>query len=431
MEETSFGNRLKWIGIAFLIVFSFLFLGGIHIGPISVRMAVAYGLLVYVLLRGESDYLPTNGMKMYFLYVAVYLLVNILNYTAFSSVFFKDLMAVHFVCCIAIFAFPRIFKTEESIQGAFFVIVFGYLLNALVTILQAQDIAMGWSIGMFINPTEIEELEELQSKMVDTREAKASVIMGIMGRSVGNGYFVATFLPVLTYYVWDKFHLKTLWAFFIIAITAVCIYFIQQRMALVVVATYILCVILLRRAPSLVKFFAFSVALLLILYYFDSIVGFDYTQAGRLSDFADEARSNTLSVFNDFIRNPKQLLFGNNQITTDEEKQIFLVIGHNTFTDTFRRGGLILFLPFVVLFFCLCKTLIGVLLFSRDVEDYRTMGMAIGCICFLLYSQTHSTGVQSGSIMFWTLYMLTIQSHRVRCEAIEAEEMEEEEDVVE
>lgn len=431
MEETSFGNRLKWIGIAFLIVFSFLFLGGIHIGPISVRMAVAYGLLVYVLLRGESDYLPTNGMKMYFLYVAVYLLVNILNYTAFSSVFFKDLMAVHFVCCIAIFAFPRIFKTEESIQGAYIVITFGFLLNALVTILQAQDKPLGWSIGMFINPTEIEELEELQSKIIDTREIRTSVVMGILGKATGNGYFVATFLPVLTYYVWDKFHLKTLWAFFIIAITAVCVYFIQQRMALIVVATYILCVILLKRVPSLVKFFAFSITLLLILYYFDSIVGFDYTQAGRLSDFADEARSNTLSVFNDFISNPKQLLFGNNQITTDEEKQIFLVIGHNAFTDTFRRGGLFLFFPFVVLFFCLCKTLIGLLLFSRDVEDYRTMGMAIGCICFLLYSQTHSTGVQSGSIMFWTLYMLTIQSHKVKCEAIEAEEMEEEEDIIE
>ena len=431
MEETSFGNRLKWIGIAFLIVFSFLFLGGIHIGPISVRIVVAYGLLVYVLLHGDSDYLPTNGMKMYFVYIAVYIFVNILNYTAFSSVFIKDLIAVHFVCCIAIFAFPRVFKTEESIQGAYIVITFGFLLNALVTILQAHDKPLGWSIGMFINPTEIEELEELQSKIIDTREIRTSVVMGILGKATANGYFVATFLPVLTYYVWDKFHLKTLWAFFIFTISAVCVYFIQQRMALVVVATYILCVILLKNLPSSVKLLAISVALLLILFYSDSILSFDYTQAGRLSDFVDETRSNTLSVFNDFISDPRQLLFGNNQITTDKEKQVFLVIGHNAFTDTIRRGGLILFLPFVVLFFCLCKTLIGVLLFSRDEEDYRTMGMAMGCLCFLLYSQTHSTGVQSGSIMFWTLYMLTIQSHKVKCEAIEAEEMEEEEDIIE
>jgi hypothetical protein len=48
------------------------------------------------------------------------------------------------------------------------------------------------------------------------------------------------------------------------------------------------------------------------------------------------------------------------------------------------------------------------------------MGLAVGCLCYLLYSQTHSAGVQSGSIMFWVIYMLTLQSHRIKYEAIEA-----------
>ena len=84
-----------------------------------------------------------------------------------------------------------------------------------------------------------------------------------------------------------------------------------------------------------------------------------------------------------------------------------------------------LLLTFIVLFFYLCRTLVEILLFSRREEDYRTMGMAVGCLCYLLYSQTHSTGVQSGSIMFWVMYMLTLQSHRIKYEAIEAEENEE------
>lgn len=411
MEEPSFGNSL----MAFLVVFPFLFLGGIHIGPLSVRILAAYGVLAYALFFGKNDFLPTNGMKMYFAYVAVYVFVNMLNYTAFSSVFVKDLVAVHLVCCIAIFAFPRIFKTEASIRGAYITIAVGFLLNAVVTILQAQNDFLGWTVGMAINPTEQEELDEILSETNDVDDFQKSYVMGILGTVVGNGYFIATMLPVMTYYVWDRFRLKTLWAVAMFAVTAVCAYFIQQRMAILVIGVYALSIILLKKGSSLAKFFAISVALLLILFNLDNIVGFDYTQAGRLSDFSDELRSSTLTVLNDFISNPRQLLLGNNQITTQEEREIFLVIGHNTFTDAFRLGGLFLFFTFVVLFFCLCKTLIGITLFSRNVEDYRTMGMAIGCLCYLLYSQTHSTGVQSGSIMFWTLYMLTIQSHRVKC----------------
>ena len=59
MEEAKIANYLKWTGIALLVVFPFLFLGGIHIGPISVRMIVAYGLLGYALWRGKTEYLPT------------------------------------------------------------------------------------------------------------------------------------------------------------------------------------------------------------------------------------------------------------------------------------------------------------------------------------------------------------------------------------
>ena len=93
-------------------------------------MLVAYGLLAYVLWRGSTDYVPTRGIQMYYVYLAVYILINLLNLTAFNAAFFKDLIAVHFVCCIATFAFPRLFKSDVSIQSAWFVIAFGFLLDA-------------------------------------------------------------------------------------------------------------------------------------------------------------------------------------------------------------------------------------------------------------------------------------------------------------
>ncbi len=433
MEEYSFIERFKWIGIAFFLLFPFLFLGGIHVGPLSVRMIVSYGLLFYVLWRGSSDYLPNKAMRMYFAYLLVYIFINIVNLTAFDITFIKQLVAEHFVCCIAIFAFPRVFKTEQSLWAVYVFLVFSFLLDAGVTILQAFNIPLGWIIGMSINPLEIEEMATMQSELGDVEDFQKSFIMGIMGRSVGNGYFIATMLPVVTYHVWDKFRLKTLWAFFMFAIAGICIYFIQQRMATIVAAAYILAIVFLKRTSILTRLFSVVAIIILFAIYGESLFDFDYSQLGRLFDYNDELRGSTLDVLGEFASEPGRFLLGNNQITNAEERQVFLVLGHNTFTDTFRMGGIFLLITFLILFYHLCKSLIEVFIFSYHEEDFRTMGMAIGCFCFLLYSQTHSTGVQSASIMFWTLYTITIQCYRVKCEEIEGttEGEEQDEDLVE
>ena len=406
-----------------LIVFPLLFLGAVHIGPLSVRMILAYGLLCYVLLRGKTDYMPTRGIQLYFVYLEVYLLVNLLNLTAFSTEFIKDLIAVHFVCCIVIFAFPRLFKTEASIQGAYVVITFGVLLDAVITFLQYMNSPLGWTIGMAINPTQMDELSEIQSTLENSDEFNRAILAGIMGRVVGNGYLITTMLPIMTYFIWDKFKLKTFWSFAMFAVSAICIYFIQQRMALVVSVAYFLSIILLKRLSTTKKILFATAIIVILAIYMDNILNYDYSQLGRLTNIEDEYRNNTLTTLESFISNPKRMMLGNNQIITDEDLYIFHVLGHNTFTDSLRLGGIFLLITYIVLFYNLCKALFEIVMFSRREEDFRTMGFAIGCLCYLLYSQTHSTGVQSGSIMFWTLYMLTVQSHRVWCELyIESEE---------
>lgn len=431
MEETTIIERLKWTGIALLVVFPLLFLGAVHVtlfsvSLFSVRMIVAYSLLMYVLWRGETDYLPTRGMQMYFVYVAIYILVNMLNMTAFNTTFAKDLVAVHFISCIVIFAFPRLFKSEAAVRGAYAIIVLGFMLDIITTILQYNNSPWGWIIGMSINPIRLDELNKIQASLGDASEFRKSIITGIMGRAVGNGYFIATMLPVVTYYVWDKFKLKTLWALALFAVTTVCIYYVQQRMALAVALAYLLSIVVLKKTSATAKFLAAATAAVILVISLEWIMNFDFSQLGRLASTEDKLRLSFVSTLDRFISEPQKLLLGFNQVTNEEEEEVFLIIGHNTFTDALRMGGLFLLITYIVLFYHLCKTLIGIVLFSRREEDFRTMGMAIGCLCFMLYSQTHSTGVQSGSIMFWVLYMLTIQSHRVRCETIEAEEAAEE-----
>ena len=422
MEDIRFIDYFKWVGISFLVVFSFVFLGGYHIGPLSARLIVAYGLLGYVLWRGRTEYAPTMDMKMYFNYLIVYLFISLLNFSAFSVSFVKGLIAVHFVCCIAIYAFPRIFKNEVSIRAALIVLAFGFLLNAFVTFLQALNIPLGWSIGMFINPTDIADMEEMQMELEDTDQLEKSFIMGIMGKSVGNGYFIATLLPVMTYYIWDKFRVKTLWTYFMFTVAALCIFFIQQRMALLVFLIYILYIGIRKKISPMASILIFATIIIFLAVYLEDILYFDYSQLGRLTSTRDSVRNNTLTVLEDFIDNPLYLLLGHNQKTTAEGYFIFHTMGHNSFLDSLRMGGIFLFITYIVLFVYLCKNLINLVQFSHDEKDFRTLGLALGCLCYLLYSQTHSTGVQSGSIIFWVLYMLTIQSHRVWCESNNEEE---------
>ena len=359
---------------------------------------------------------------MYFTYLALYIFISLLNLSAFTLNFVKDIIAVHFICCIAIFSFPRIFKHEVSIKGALFVLAFGFMFNALVTFLQAHNIPLGWAIGMYINPTAINDLESIQMELEDADLIHESFIMGIMGRSVGNGYFIATMLPIMTYLIWDKFQTKTLWSYSMFAVAAVCVFYIQQRMALFVLLIYILYICFRKRMSPIPSMLFFTTAIIILVVNLDDIFNYDYNQLGRLTSTRDSVRSSTLTVLEDFIDHPLRFLFGYNQKITAEDYFIFHTMGHNTFLDALRMGGVFLFMVYVILFINIFKTLVGTIRFSHAESDYRTLGLALGCICFLLYSQTHSTGVQSGSILFWTLYMLTIQSHRIFCELYDAEE---------
>ena len=125
----------------------------------------------------------------------------------------------------------------------------------------------------------------------------------------------------------------------------------------------------------------------------DYLQGLDLSRMGRLASTEDALRSSTLTALGDFLSDPQKVLLGYNQIASEEDKTMFLILGHNAFTAALRLGGVFLLLTFIVLFFYLCRTLVEILLFSRREEDYRTMGMAVGCFCYLLYSQkSNETG---------------------------------------
>lgn len=422
MKGIKLFEYIKWFGISSLVVSSYIFLGGFHVGPLPLRLLVSYGLLGYTFWRGWTEYGPTKGIKMYFFYLAFYIFISILNFTAFSPRFIKDLLVYHIVSCTAIFAFPRLFKTEASIWTAYIALVLIFLFDAFVTYLQFVDSPLGWAIGMYINPVRIEDLEEIQLYL-NKEEFQAAILMGIMGNPVTNGYLVATILPIVTCFIWGKFGLKMIWTVVMFVIAGVCVFVIQQRMALVVTVFYLITIFVLKlKEKNVSSMFFIIIAATVLIGLSQSI---DISKIGRLGSIEEgEYRMGTMAVLNDFVSSPRQLLLGYKGVGSFVDLYVFRTMGHNTFLDALRRGGIFLLLVYIVLFFRLCRELVGIVRFSHREKDYRTLGMALGCLCFLLYSQTHSAGVQTGSIMFWTLFMLTIQSHRVKCASLSNHKMQ-------
>ena len=81
---------------------------------------------------------------------------------------------------------------------------------------------------MTINPNQAVELYKVQSTLEKSDEFNRAILAGIMGRVVGNGYLIATMLPVMTYFIWDKFKLKTLWSFAMFAVSAIFLIWVQR-----------------------------------------------------------------------------------------------------------------------------------------------------------------------------------------------------------
>lgn len=422
MKGVSLIKRFKWLVIALVVIFPLLSLGGVHFGPISIRLIVAYGLFVYLLIFKRQTIAPTKEAKWYYIFLAVFVFVNLISFRAFSGAFLRKMIAMYLVCCIAIYAFPRVFKTEVSIRSASIVLSITFLFNAVTTYLQYQNSPIGWVLGMTINPVQEEELEVVREQMDEFSEFNISFIPGIMGGAVNNGYFIATMLPIVTFYIWDKFRfrIRTLWTLGMLAIGAICVYIVQERMALAVFAVYLLSIFLFKKKNAVRILVTMAIVVFAIVFFGDNIQRFDFSQMGRLANDIEDTnyRGMTFPLFADFISDPKQLLIGNSKVRTMEDLVLFRSVGHNTFLDCIRRGGIILFIPFVILFYHICKSLIKFFRFARRNNDYRTMGLAMGCFCYLLYSQTHSHGIQSGAIFFWVFYMLTQQSYRIKYEAI-------------
>ena len=130
---------------------------------------------------------------------------------------------------------------------------------------------------------------------------------------------------------------------------------------------------------------------------------------GRLStDTNNDSRIMLFKDFFDFITKGSWLFGG-----AKEYYEKYGSFQHNTFLSAWVGGGIFSFVTFVILYFKLILGNLNTILLLKDQRFFYpfTLCFAVAAIIFLLYSNTHSAGVQSGSPMFWVVYTMMYISY--------------------
>lgn len=378
----------------FLLIFFFIsqyLLATVGFAGISIRIYVLMGLMIYALF--------VNGLKKinicfkyYIVYLLFYICICAINGDMFTADFSKNMLSYHILSIATYLVYVCIIRNEKELNLLLVLIIILCLFNSFVTILQFHNIPIGWSIGNFFG-VDSESAELYLDAHGNDSFLNAAFSAGINGNAVVNGYFMASFFPVMIYGIWSKSIWKRMISYFCTIVGLYTIFCIQQRMALICVALYLIYVFYYKVSTSKISLFIALLALLFLYLWGFSSENYDF---GRLSSQTDNsARLTLIDGLFVFFQNG-DVLFGG------FEKYLSLGFQgqHNTFFDVVTRAGLIGLVVFIIYFF---KTLI----FVKDHINIRKpslqTSLCFSVIIYILYSQTHSTGIQSGITFYWSI----------------------------
>ena len=403
-------EKIRKKGLIFITIFSILFLGGIGFGIFSVRNIFILALLIVILCH-TKDIKVDTCQKLYIAYIAVLIITNIINGQFFEYSFIQNLFTYHIASIIIFLSIPIITTSYKKLNNTITIISIIYVFNCIVSILQFYNNPIGWEIGYAINPN-IKNYEEVQDFINDGNFLSRSIVSGITGFVVANGYFSATILPIasreLTPY--KKFQKSTIVSFCFIIVGGITIFMIQQRMAFAIYIFYLVLILLINLKKTS-KMLPLIILVLMALYTFE--INIPQIDMGRLTTekIGSDARMNQITNFANFF-NSDYFLFG---VDLTDEK-IGNSLGHNTLLDSLRRGGFFAFIVYLLVFISIAIKCIKIAYRAASEKANTTLALSLSCILYLLYSFTHSTGIQSGSVNFWLIYSLMIISIKYKNE---------------
>ena len=392
--------------VIYISIFSILFLGAINIGPLSIRNLCIIGLIVYLAMNFKAVSLDLCG-KLYTIYLAALLLCSIVSGQIFDIVFYKNFLTNHISSLILVLVLPLIIKSINDIKVIIGFIISLQLLNCLVSILQFYNLPMGWHLGLAINPGAISNLNDAEYYLADADKLLSrSIVFGITSFVVANGYYLATFLPIASNNLLrNDVDIKgKIISLIMLVISGITIFMVQQRMAFFLLICYLILVLFIQIRKSLLYKLIFAIILIVIAGLYSG--SFDY-DLGRLTmeDLHSDPRMSQITNFLTYM-NSDGFIWGADL----NDKALLYSLGHNTLMDALRRGGFISFLLYLPLFIMVVYKCSCISINAFKLNAQYSFTLSIACLIFIAYSFTHSTGLQSGAVLFWFIYALMISA---------------------
>ena len=340
-------------------------------------------------------------------YLGFYLLANVFNGEFYSFGFAQSFFTYHLPCLSMIMALPLLIKTEKDIRTITIVITILYLFNAIVTVFQYSGSPIAWAIGNSISEMS-EEHYEVAEKLINSGKGLLynAVITGITGFVVSNGYFCATYLPVVTKELYGKFNKEWILPVAIFVFSFITIFYIQQRTSFYLAIVYLVFFLIARSKMSMTFFLIF----LFVSYGIYGGIG-DSQDIGRLS-LSDNLENRVLLFDHFFAFLDSEYMFWGG---LEAYMRNFGMVQHNTLLASWVYGGFLSFIVYFILYFQLFFNLAKKVLKNIKYSHLHVNSIAFGCagIIYLLFSLSHSDGVHNGSVMFWLVYLLFMASCKI------------------
>lgn len=397
----------------FLLAFTVLCGGNFHIiGPLSLRHVSTILLLGLAIVLRKRIYIKNWSFPLYLGYLSVAIFCCMINGDIYTRAFWQSLYTYHLPCIAIALGLPALVKNIDQVKLFVWALIGLYVINSLISFFQYFNFELAWTIATRLSSS----AEEGMNKAIMYSESSDSLIgyslvAGVFGFVVTNGYFLATYLPVFTHGIYDKKKIKKLVSIVFFIFAGIAIFITQQRMAFVsfvLFASFFLWFGMDKKW----SFIAIFIGLIAISYY-----GINNIEMGRLStNTNNDTRIHLFYYFFDFL-DRGYWAFGSSEAYT----KLYDKAQHNTFLSAWVGGGIPSFLIFTILYFKLFRDNMNkILTLKRKKILYPyTLSFAVASLIFLLYSLTHSAGVNSGSPMFWIVYTMMCISYNIEHKIVE------------
>lgn len=383
--------------VACIAIFVVLFLGSFQIGPITFRNAVAVLLGVSICIN-ISFFKSNKYFNNFVAFVLAILFCTLASGDLFTEQFLRFFIGYHVTSIIVYIALFAILSRIKSINPIIVFISSIFIFNAILTIAQSFNHNSAWQlVSLIYNKTNVSEFQEDLSNTETIRNV--FVCGGLCGSVVGNGYFTSVFYPLATLNIWKNDKIGKVYSFCVMAITLYSSFCLQQRMCFYLVVLYSLYMIVfsVKGRSRIITLFFFALALIFI-----GDINPEANDLGHISQniSSDYERQALFQQFDQFLHTGNIFIGGQLEYLNYGGGQ------HNTFLDCMTRYGIIGTVILLILYFRVLSYCIKLFFEFRRLGMYELMSLSVCPIIYLLYSLTHSTGLQSGDPLFWIAFAL-------------------------